>query len=178
MKERMNQVVALVEPSFYGVDFVKSAFNKGHKVVVISHSEKNPNKYGYEGYYHDIIIADIRNAQSIIKAIQESPYHQKLDALVPATDFASHITAMAAEKLGLKNVNYDAAVKARNKDLAKEAFVNNYVPCARYQIIKSYEEALTAIKYIKFPAVIKPTNAASSQGVYLVKNEEELKKAL
>ncbi|MFA1819889.1 ATP-grasp domain-containing protein [Virgibacillus oceani] len=178
MKKRMNHVVALVEPSFYGVDFVKSAFNKGHIVVVITHSEKNPNKYGYEGYYHDLIMADIRNAQSIFKAIQESPYNQKLDALIPATDFASHITAMAAERLGLKNITYDAAVKARNKDLAKEAFKNHKVPCAKYQIIKSYEEALTAIQYIKYPAVIKPTNAASSQGVYLVRNEEELKSAL
>ncbi|WP_232225523.1 ATP-grasp domain-containing protein [Oceanobacillus manasiensis] len=178
MKEKMKQVVALVEPSFYGVDFVKSAFNKGHKVVVITHSEKSPNKYGYEGYYHDLIMADIRDAQSIITAIQESPYNRKLHALIPATDFASHITAMVAESLGLRNVTYDAAVKARNKDLAKEAFINNYVPCARYQIIKSYEEALTAVQYIKYPAVIKPTNAASSQGVYLVKNEEELKSAL
>lgn len=178
VKKRMNQVVALVEPSFYGVNFVKLAFNKGHKIVVITHSEKNPNKYGYEGYYHDLITADIRNSHSIIKAIQKSPYNQKLDALVPATDFASHITALAAEKLGLKNVTYDAAVKARNKDLAKEAFINNNVPCARYRIIKIYEEALTAIQYIKYPAVIKPTNAASSQGVYLVKNEEELKSAL
>lgn len=42
------------------------------------------------------------------------------------------------------------------------------VDFARYQIIKSYAEALTAIQYIKYPAVIKPTNAASSQGVYLV----------
>ncbi|MBA1394097.1 hypothetical protein EQ500_09535, partial [Lactobacillus sp. XV13L] len=63
------QRILLVEPSFYGVDFVKSAKNKGCEVICIVSNINNPEKYGYEGLYDDLIIADIRDDQSILTAI-------------------------------------------------------------------------------------------------------------
>ncbi|WP_426445869.1 ATP-grasp domain-containing protein [Paenibacillus sp. S-38] len=172
-----QKIVAFVEPSFYGVSFARAAYEQGHQVIAIVSSKDNPAKYGYEGIYHDLLVADIRDGDSIYEAIAASPYFGRLDALIPATDYASHLTAQAAERLGLRGVPYEAALRARNKDLAREAYEQHGVPGAKYRKVGVLEEALEAAEAIGYPVVLKPTNCASSQGVYFIKNGEELREA-
>jgi biotin carboxylase len=169
-----QKIVAFVEPSFYGVDFVERTFRKGCKVIAIGSSQKNPKKYGYENYYHDFLIADIRDPKSIYSAIKKSPYDGKLDALIPATDYASHYTAEVAEWLSLPTISSSAAHHARNKELARHAYKKNKVPSALFAKVSSPEEACIAASNIGYPVVLKPTNCASSQGVSFITNQEEL----
>ncbi|NEW06700.1 ATP-grasp domain-containing protein [Paenibacillus sp. SYP-B3998] len=173
-----QKIVAFVEPSFYGVSFVKVAYDQGSKVIAIVSSKENPQKYGYEGIYHDLIVADIRDEQALYEAITNSDYNGQLDALIPATDYASHLTAKVAERLGLKGVPYEAALKSRNKDLAREAYEEHGVPGAKFKKVKTYEEAESAAAEIGYPVVLKPTNCASSQNVSFINNASELKKAM
>ncbi|MFC4101387.1 ATP-grasp domain-containing protein [Paenibacillus xanthanilyticus] len=172
-----SKIVAFVEPSFYGVSFAKAAHAQGHKVVAIVSSVDNPALYGYEGIYHDLLVADIRDEQSIYDAIAGSVYYGKLDALIPATDYASHLTARVAERLGLRGVPYEAALRARNKDLARQAYEAHGVPGAKYEKVATFEEAARAAIAIGYPVVLKPTNCASSQGVYFIHGEPELREA-
>ncbi|CAH1203711.1 Phosphoribosylamine--glycine ligase [Paenibacillus plantiphilus] len=172
------KTVAFVEPSFYGVSFARVAFEQGHRVIAIVSSKDNPQKYGYEGIYHDLIVADIRDEESLYQAIIQSPYANQLDALIPATDYASHVTAKAAERLGLRGLPYEAALKARNKDLAREAYAEHGVPSARFKKVRTYEEAAAAAEEIGYPIVLKPTNCASSQNVYFINNVNELREAM
>ncbi|MBW7475335.1 ATP-grasp domain-containing protein [Paenibacillus oenotherae] len=172
------KTVAFVEPSFYGVSFARAAFEQGHRVVSIVSSTDNPQKYGYEGIYHDLIVADIRDADSLYEAIVGSPYANGLDALIPATDYASHVTAKVAERLGLRGVPYEAALKSRNKDLARQAYAEHEVPSARFRKVRTYEEAAAAAEEIGYPVVLKPTNCASSQNVYFINNAAELQEAM
>ncbi|MGE7185734.1 ATP-grasp domain-containing protein [Peribacillus sp. NPDC006672] len=169
-----RKTVVLVEPSFYGVSFAKAAYKKGYKVVCVVSSVENPTVYGYEDVFHDLIEADIRDVNSVLKAIKESIYYNKIDALIPATDFASAITAKVAEELGLKNVTYNAAFLARNKDYAREIYKQHSVPSAKFKKVQSYDDALIAAESIGFPVVLKPTNAASSQNVFFIKDKENL----
>ncbi len=170
-----KRIIAFVEPSFYGVSFAKAAFQLEYKVISIVSSLDNPKIYGYEGISDDLIVADIKDVDSVYDAIKNSKYYGKLDALVPSTDYASHITARVAEKLGLRGIPYEAALKARNKDLAREAYKENNVPSAKFKKVKSFEDAIEAVKDIGYPVVIKPTNCASSQNVFFVNNDETLK---
>ncbi|MCZ8521670.1 MULTISPECIES: ATP-grasp domain-containing protein [Paenibacillus] len=172
-----QKIVAFVEPSFYGVSFARAAYEQGHQVIAIVSSKDNPAKYGYEGIYHDLLVADIRDGESIYEAIAGSPYHGRLDALIPATDYASHLTAQAAERLGLRGVPYEAALRARNKDLARQAYEEHGVPGAKYKKVGTLEEAIEAAGAIGYPVVLKPTNCASSQGVYFINSPEELREA-
>lgn len=169
-----QKIVAFVEPSFYGVDFVERTYRKGCKVIAIGSSPENPRKYGYENYYDDFLIADIRDPNSIFNAIKESDYYGKLDALIPATDYASHYTAEVAEWLSLTTIPSFAANNARNKDLARFAYQKNNVPSAQFAKVSNDDEACKAASTIGYPVVLKPTNCASSQGVFFIKNKEEL----
>ncbi|MFC4777990.1 ATP-grasp domain-containing protein [Paenibacillus sp. GCM10023252] len=172
------KTVAFVEPSFYGVSFARAAYEQGHRVISIVSSLDNPQKYGYEGIYHDLILADIRDEESIYGAIAQSPYAGQLDALIPATDYASHLTAKVAERLGLRGVPYEAALRSRNKDLAREAYAEHGVPSAKFRKVRTYEEAAAAASEIGYPVVLKPTNCASSQNVYFIASEAELQRAI
>lgn len=144
------KIVAFVEPSFYGVSFARAAFQQGCTVISIVSSVDNPRTYGYEGIYHDLIVADIRDEESVYEAIRGSAYFGKLDALIPATDYASHLTAKVAERLGLRSVPYEAALKSRNKDLAREAYEAFGVPSAKYRKVRTYEEAEAAAREIGY----------------------------
>ncbi|WCT55577.1 ATP-grasp domain-containing protein [Paenibacillus kyungheensis] len=172
-----NQRIIFVEPSFYGVSFVKEAKALGCEVVVIASSADNPQLYGYEGLYDDLLVADIRDAESIYQAIINSPYHGQFDALIPATDYASAVTAEAGERLGIHGTSFVAASNARNKDLARQAFLRDNVPSAKFAVVRDSEEAVIAAARIGYPVVLKPTNAASSQSVYFVENESVLREA-
>ncbi|WDF51264.1 ATP-grasp domain-containing protein [Paenibacillus sp. KACC 21273] len=172
-----NQRIIFVEPSFYGVSFVKEAKALGCEVVVIASSADNPQLYGYEGLYDDLLVADIRDAESIYQAIVNSPYHGQFDALIPATDYASAVTAEAGERLGIHGTSFVAASNARNKDLARQAFLRDNVPSAKFALVRDSEEAVIAAARIGYPVVLKPTNAASSQSVYFVENESVLRDA-
>lgn len=172
-----NQRIIFVEPSFYGVSFVKEAKALGCEVVVIASSADNPQLYGYEGLYDDLLVADIRDAESIYQAIVNSPYHGQFDALIPATDYASAVTAEAGERLGIHGTSFVAASNARNKDLARQAFLRDNVPSAKFAVVRDSEEAVIAAARIGYPVVLKPTNAASSQSVYFVENESVLREA-
>lgn len=172
------KTVAFVEPSFYGVSFARVAYEQGHRVISIVSSSDNPRTYGYEGIFHDLIVADIRDEESLYQAIIKSPYALELDALIPATDYASHLTAKVAERLGLRGVPYQAALRARNKDLARVAYVDHHVPSAKFKKVRTYEEASEAAEEIGFPVVLKPTNCASSQNVFFINDQDHLKEAI
>ncbi|MGX4593236.1 ATP-grasp domain-containing protein [Leuconostoc sp. JNUCC 76] len=168
----MNRVL-LVEPSFYGVEFVKSAKSLGCEVVCVVSNQDNPKKYGYEDYYDDLIVADIRNAESILEAIEKSSY-TNFDAIIPATDYVTEITAKVNEKLQLFGNSVSATHFARNKDAARKVYAQKNVPSAKFSVVKNIDEAIQASQKIGFPLVLKPVNTASSINVFYIDTVQTL----
>ncbi|QTF10873.1 ATP-grasp domain-containing protein [Brenneria izadpanahii] len=168
-----QKVVFLVEPSFFGVSFVREAHKLGFYVVVLVSAENNPQLYGYEGEYDDLLVCDIRDAASIYSAISSSKY-KKIDALIAATDYAMATTANAAERLHIPCVSDETATLARNKDLARIRYSERQVPGAQFKIVNTLAEAEDAANTIGYPVVLKPTNTASSQNVFFIKGQQQL----
>lgn len=169
-----KKTIALVEPCFYGMGFVDAAFEAGHRIVSIVSDEGNPKKYGYEGRYYDLIKADIRDADAIIKAIKDSPYNGTLDAILAANDYVVHIAAKVAEAFATKHVPSSAVIKARLKDETRKALLEKNLPNAKFAIITNFEEAKKAAEDIGYPVIFKPTDGACSQNVFLIQNQKEL----
>ncbi|WP_018665032.1 ATP-grasp domain-containing protein [Heyndrickxia acidiproducens] len=173
----MKKRVLLVEPSFYGVSFVKAARSLGCEVICIVSDVKNPKIYGYEGCYDDLLVADIRDPKSILNAIDSSKYC-KFDALIPATDYVTAVTARVAKVLKTFGTSVFAATCARNKDKAREVYAQKEVPSAKFAVVRDYEEAIQASKSIPFPFILKPTNTASSINVFYIENKTQLKQRM
>ncbi len=171
-----QKIIILVEPSFYGVNYVREAKKLDCYVVVVVSDKNNPELYGYMGLYDDMLVCDIREAEEIYQAIEQSKYSH-IDAIISATDYAIANTAKAAELLNIPYMSYSAGQLVRNKDLARQCYAENGVPSAQFSIVKSQEQALAAATYIGYPVVLKPTNTASSQHVFFIDNTDVLNKA-
>lgn len=169
--------IALVEPSYYGLGYLNAAYSRGYDIISIASSKENPAKYGYDGKYKDLIVADIRDAKSIINALKTSNLLDKIDAIIPATDYATHITSEVAEHFGLTAQPYIAALRARRKDLAREVYEKSGVPNPKFAMANKVEVPKEIIGRIGYPMILKPTDGACSQNVMLVKNDEEFKRA-
>lgn len=170
----MKKRVILVEPSFYGVSFVQAARELGCEVICVVSDKTDPEKFGYENKYDDLLIADIRDSDSILKAIRNSKY-QRSDAVIPATDYVTAVTAKVAERLNMFGNSCFATKCARNKDLARTQYAKKGVPSAKFAVAKTIDEALEASKKIGFPLVLKPTNTASSIDVFYIENDKQLR---
>lgn len=169
-----KQTIGLIEPCYYGLGFVDAAFEAGYKIITITSDKDNPRKYGYEGKFYDLIKADIRDANSIINAIKNSPYNDKLDIILAANDYVTAIAAKVSEAFATKHIPYSAVIKARLKDETRKALRDCNLPNARFTEISNLEEAKKAANNIGYPVILKPTDGACSQNVFLVNNQNEL----
>lgn len=93
-----------------------------------------------------------------------------------ASDVAAPTVAYVANQMGLVGNDYEAAVRANNKYLMREAFAKADVPCPRYQMVHSIEEI--NLDKLEFPLIVKPSDRSGSLGVSKVTNIEELYQAV
>lgn len=173
----LKKTIALVEPCYYGLGYIDAAYSRGYDIISIVSSMENPAIYGYEDKYKNLIIADIRDPKSIINALKPSNLLDKIDAIIPATDYATHITSEVAEYFGFTAQPYMAALRARRKDLAREVYEENGVPNPKFATVNNLECSREIIERVGYPMVLKPTDGACSQNVILVKNDDEFEKA-
>ncbi len=81
--------------------------------------------------------------------------------------------AKVSETLNLPcYIDYDTALKVTNKEYMKDVFQKNNIPTARYISLDKYDSE--AIKHLRYPMVVKPTDCNSSKGVKRVNNAKEL----
>lgn len=93
-----------------------------------------------------------------------------------ASDVAAPTVAYVAEKMNLVGNTYESAVKANNKFLMREAFVNAGVPCPHYGLVTKVEE-INSLDF-EFPVIVKPSDRSGSLGVSKVCSKDELKSAV
>jgi biotin carboxylase len=172
-----RHTIGLIEPCYYGLGFVDAAFQAGHRIVAIVSERDNPRKYHYEEHVSDVIEADIRESGSIIEAIRRSPHAGTLDVILAATDYASAIAAQVSKAFGTKHMPYAAVLKARLKDKTREAIRECHLPNAQFAVVSTFDEAREAAHRIGYPIILKPTDGACSQNVFLVQHDGELLEA-
>lgn len=117
-------------------------------------------------------IADEFYDISIIEkdAILEICQKARIDGICTiASDVAAPTVAYVANKMGLVGNDYDAAVRANNKYLMREAFINGNVPCPRYVMLSNQDissnEVMALIKDFELPLIVKPSDRSGSLGV-------------
>ena len=99
---------------------------------------------------------------------------KKIDGICTiASDVAAPTVAYVAEKMGLPGNSYDAAVRANNKFLMREAFSKAAVPCPKYQMVDDIR-SLDSISEWEYPLIVKPSDRPGSLGVSLVHNKKDL----
>lgn len=120
--------------------------------------------------FHDISIIE---KDAILDICQKA----QIDGICTiASDVAAPTVSYIAEKMGLAANPYEAAVRANNKYLMRNAFMEAGVPCPLYKMVTSVEE--TKDIDWTYPLIVKPSDRSGSLGVTKVLTPEELAPAV
>ncbi len=124
-------------------------------------------------------IADEFHDISIVEkdAILEVCKSANIDGICTiASDVAAPTVAYIANQLGLVGNDYEAAVRANNKYLMRNAFLRAGVPCPKYKMVTTIDE-VDDVNWT-FPLIVKPSDRSGSLGVSKINTHEELSSAV
>lgn len=113
--------------------------------------------------FYDISIVE---KEQILKVCQD----EKIDGICTiASDVAAPTVAFVANAMGLVGNDYEAAVRANNKYLMRNAFMNAGVPCPKYMMVTPETihspEVVDGMRDFQFPMITKPSDRSGSLGV-------------
>lgn len=118
---------------------------------------------------------DIRDKEKIYNYAKK----EKVNGIISdQLDEAVLTAAYVSEKLGLKGIGYDVALKFTDKHIMKTEAKKIGIKVPYFICCSTLKEATTKInnsKYLNFPLIIKPVDSSSSRGVYQIDNTKELK---
>jgi len=146
---------------------IKKAQELGHKVICASYKESDIGlKEADVGYVCSTI-----NKEELLKiAIKE-----KIDGITTiASEIAAPSVAYIAEKLGLIGYGYETASIIANKYRLRSFLNTNGLNSIKFGVATTLGEAIEVFEGLKKPAIIKPSTASGSVGVYKIYTKEEL----
>jgi biotin carboxylase len=116
---------------------------------------------------------DLRDREAMLDLARK----EKIDAVMTAgTDFSAAVAYIAGE-LGLPGLPYQAALRASDKALMREAFAQAGVPSPQFLVYKA-GEAIPRLRLPPYPLVVKPCDNMGGRGCKRVDTEAELEAAL
>lgn len=113
--------------------------------------------------FYDISIVE---KEQILKVCQE----EQIDGICTiASDVAAPTVAYVANAMGLVGNDYEAAVRANNKYLMRQAFMKASVPCPKFMMVTpetlQTPEVIDGLRDFEFPMITKPSDRSGSLGV-------------
>lgn len=148
--------------------FLKICKEKGYYVIVVSIDGDYPCFKEADKTYH----IDTRNKEEILKAAQQ----ERIDAIITdQTDVSVPAVAYVAEKMGLRGIGYETALKFTDKYEMRKAAKQAGVGVPDFDKATTLDEALKISHRMGFPLIIKPTDSSGSRGVTKINSEEELR---
>lgn len=105
------------------------------------------------------------------------------------SDVAAPTVAYVAEQMGLTGNSYEAAVRAHEKHLMREAFMKADIPCPHFMHVKELvnegvselgNERMSELELrgLELPLIVKPSDRSGSLGVQRITQWEELEAAV
>ena len=161
--------IAIIGASYLQEPLVKKAKEMGLYTLCFAWADGATCK-GLCDKFYDISIVE---KEQILDICQQ----ENIDGIATiASDVAAPTVAYIANKMGLVGNDYEAAVRANNKYLMRNAFMKAGVPCPLYKMVTSIEETNTIDWF--YPLIVKPSDRSGSLGVTKVLSPEELAPAV
>lgn len=117
--------------------------------------------------------------KGLITFALENKEKYNISAVYCGNDFGLLSVECIKQVLGLPHNSIEAVIRCINKKLMKDCWIRDNIPTPEGYLIKnSLSEAKIAIKRAGLPAIVKPVDSSGSQGISLVKNKEDLQRAI
>ena len=155
---------------FPQVKLLEAAKSLGYHTIVAS----IPGNYPGFAAADEIAYVDISKPQEVLKAAQDF----KIDGIATCClDTGIKALGYVCDRMGLVGLTEQAAERCNDKYTMKQAFVKGGVNSARFFEVRSEAEALGAAGKLGYPVVLKALDLQGSKGVFICKEEEQLRKA-
>lgn len=118
---------------------------------------------------------DIKEVDKVIKIARE----YNIKAVIP-TPIGKYLTVVGAvnDALGLKGINYEAAVNCTDKTMCAQILQKQGIFCAKQILCENEEDIKKAIIKIGIPCILKPRRGSGSRGVISIWDEGEIDKSI
>ena len=151
------------------VPFLEICKSKGYKIIAVS----IPGNYPGFKLADKIYYVDIRDKDAILKIASD----EKIDAILTDQNDVGIVTvAFVAEKLGLRGIGYDTALKFTDKYLMRKVAKESGIGVPDFYHTTNLNEAINLAENMNYPLMIKPADSCGSRGVRLINSIDDLKK--
>jgi biotin carboxylase len=124
-------------------------------------------------------VDDLLDTRQIVWATRElSKRHGPVERLFGAQEQTQVPLAEAREQLGIEGMRVETAHNFRDKARMKELLRAAGIPCARYRLVSTHDEAWRFVEEVGYPIVAKPPAGAASQTTYRADEPATLQQAL
>ena len=151
----MKKTIAIIGASYLQRPLVEKAKEMGLRTICFAWAEGAVCRDICDRFYPVSIV----EKEEILRICREE---QIAGVCTIASDVAAPTVAYVAREMGLTANSYEAALRANNKYLMREAFTKAGVPCPGYLMAKGewqFEERL------KLPLIVKPSDRSGSLAV-------------
>lgn len=153
---------------------LEAAHRQGYGVVLIADSVPPGLPRGIVRAVHQV---DTYDAEAVDAAVTKVCAEHELAGVMTWSDRDVESVSRIAARLGLPAPSPEAARIARNKYLMREALAAHPDTIPRYAKVSDWESLVKAAAEIGYPAVLKPTSASGSKGIFVLRGEDDLEPA-
>lgn len=121
---------------------------------------------------------DTYDTASALAAARELAGRYDIVGVPSFTEIDVQLVAAIAAELGLPGMTAEAALKARNKYEMKQGLRDLGDVLPAYRRVRTLAELRAAVREIGLPAIIKPTGASGSKGIFELRDESDLEMAV
>nr|WP_281261216.1 ATP-grasp domain-containing protein [Desmospora activa] len=134
----------------------------------------DPSRYrGLGETSAEVLTCDTNRLESLIKAIEKRLNPQEISGITTTSDFYLETVAALAQRWGFPGNTPETVRICRNKAETRRVLQQADVPQPKYMIIQSgnWPEVLP----VDFPCIVKPADDSGSNGVFMCRNQDEVK---
>jgi biotin carboxylase len=100
---------------------------------------------------------------------------EKIDGILPISEFGTRTAAKVANELGLPGISLDFVDCVNDKGLMRDSWKRSNLSQPDYSVVGDFETLAAAAALIGYPVVVKPTDSGGSgRGVSLAHSPDEL----
>ncbi len=164
----MQPIVMVLPGTVWQIPLIKKLKERGYMVAVV---HPYPDAPAFK-YADKIVYADILDREAVLKAAKEL---NVVAVMSDECDIATPTLAYVSAQLGQPTQTEVMARLYTDKSLMRDFCREHTLPCPKYQVCESLEEAVIFFRSLGARMIIKPIDANSSRGVFTIESEEQLR---
>lgn len=183
--------IVIIECISSSVNYIIDILNEGYEPILLEPYESNFFIRRYMRKFHDQEIRSLLPKDVAWPKIitEKSKYEETLQMIkginpvliIPGSDRGIELATKLSFDLGLVGNDLNNLEKMRDKYVAQQTLKDANLRYIRSALVENYDEAyefFLKLKKDNKTMVVKPVSGISSIGVFVVRNEKELKKAI